>query len=479
MSGCGADGSWAAAAESKLLQVHVLHAIHDFLPRHVAGSELYAMELARAQSARHFVTVVCAEYDLARAHGQVTWRVHRGLPVVEIVNNWRCASFEETYRPPMIEKRLRHVLETLQPDVLHVHNLLNLSFDLPAAAKALGIPVVATLHDSTLVCASGGQRVHRRDGHVCDAIDTARCARCFEESPFRAQAGVGRIAAAWPGALGLGRAVDAVKRFAPALTAPAVRAARQLGGWTTRAEDVEARLAAARQVFREIDLFVSPSADLALAFERFGVPADRLRVSDYGFPPLQRPAVRRAPAHPVRLGFVGTLVWHKGVHLLIEALKSLPASHFDARIFGSLQTFPDYAADLQAAAAGLPVRFHGSITPERIADVYGDIDVLVVPSIWPENSPLVIHEAFQSGIPVVAANIGGIAELVVDGTSGLLFEPGSPADLARALRTLFDDPARITALSNNLPRVKSIAQDAAEWDAVYADVTRERVRRSA
>ena len=176
--------------------MHVLHAIHDFPPRHEAGSEIYALELARAQSARHFVTVLCAEYDPARAHGHVAWRVHQGVPVVEIVNNWRCATFEETYRPPLVVDRIRHVLRILRPDVVHVHNLLNLSFDLPAVARELGIPVVATLHDYTLVCASGGQRIHRRDNHVCHEIDPARCARCFTESPFHAQAAAARVPAA-------------------------------------------------------------------------------------------------------------------------------------------------------------------------------------------------------------------------------------------------------------------------------------------
>ena len=145
------------------------------------------------------------------------WRVHDGVAVVELINNWRCASFEDTYRSPIITDRIRHVLRTVRPDVVHVHNLLNLSFDLPACAHELGIPVVATLHDYTLVCASGGQRVHRRDQHLCHDIDPVRCARCFTESPFSAQAAVGRLTR--DGAMGaaLGRAAAMVRRRFPAL----------------------------------------------------------------------------------------------------------------------------------------------------------------------------------------------------------------------------------------------------------------------
>lgn len=88
--------------------MRILHAIHDFLPRHQAGSEIYAFELCRAQAAGHHVTVLCGEYDPSRRHGQVTWRVHKGLPVVELVNNYVCASFEDTYRPPLISYRVFH-----------------------------------------------------------------------------------------------------------------------------------------------------------------------------------------------------------------------------------------------------------------------------------------------------------------------------------------------------------------------------------
>ena len=148
-------------------RLRILHAIHDFLPRHRAGSEIYALDLCKEQAERHHITVLCAEYDPLRRHGDLTWRVHDGLPVVEIANNWACDSFSDTYRSRLIGQQIGHVLEMVQPDIIHLHSLLNLSFDLPSRARALGIPVVATLHDYTLVCASGGQRLHREEQHLC------------------------------------------------------------------------------------------------------------------------------------------------------------------------------------------------------------------------------------------------------------------------------------------------------------------------
>ncbi len=101
----------------------------------------------------------------------------------------------------------------------------------------------------------------------------------------------------------------------------------------------------------------------------------------------------------------------------------------------------------------------------------------MVPSLWLENSPLVIHEAFMAGVPVVGARIGGIAELVADGQNGLLYDPASPGELAAALRTLVNHPDRLAAFARSLPRVKSIAQDARDWDAIYTEVRENRQSR--
>jgi len=453
----------------------VLHAIHDFLPRHRAGSEIYALELARAQLARHDVTVLCAEYDPAREHGEVVWRIHDDVPVVELINNWRCESFEDTYRSRVMTDRVRHVLKTVRPDVVHVHNLLNLSFDLPACARELGIPVVATLHDYTLVCASGGQRLHRRDQHVCHDIEPDRCARCFAESPFFAQAAFGRVAGGGRKASWIGRAAKVARRAFPGLVDRAATAARGLGALSVTPADIEGRLAAAKRVFHDVDLFVAPSRALASDYQRLGLPADRIRVSDNGQVPIGR-TPGRAPRTPLRIGFVGTIVWHKGVHVLIEAVRALGAAPCRVLVFGETEVAPDYVKDLRARAAGLPVEFMGGFEPGRTEDVYRHIDVLVVPSVWLENSPLVIHEAFMAGVPVVGSRIGGIPELVTDRVNGYLFEPGSADDLARALRRLIDRPQHVAELAAAAPAIKSIATNAVEMDAIYGGLIRAEAR---
>ena len=449
--------------------LRVLHAIHDFLPRHRAGSEIYAAQLCKALAPRHHVTIVCADYDPVRAHGQLIWRLHDEVPVVEIANNWVCATFEDTYRSPLMSARLEQVLDIVQPQVVHAHNLLNLSFDLPAAARARGIPVVATLHDYTLVCASGGQRLHRAESHVCRTIDTSRCARCFVESPFYTQAAVGPVAAAVAGSGLLQRAVTLARSTSPALFDAAARAMADARRFPVSDADMKERLAQARRVFDEVTLFVAPSRSIADEFIALGLDRSRVRVSDYGFPRVTRPT-RAAAGARLRIGFVGTLAWHKGAHVLLDALRRLPGDQYELQIHGDVKVFPDYVADLRRRAQGMPVRFMGRFHEAQTMAAYGDFDVLVVPSLWLENSPLVIHEAFQAGVPVVGSRIGGTADLVTDGVNGRLYDPASPAELAAILSSLLDNPSQLAAWAAALPAVKTIDEDARAWERTYEEV---------
>src|SRR5205085_3311440 len=122
------------------------------------------------------------------------------------------------------------------------------------------------------------------------------------------------------------------------------------------------------------------------------VESAKIRISDYGFVPLHRRAEARRSG-PLRIGYVGTLVWHKGVHVLIDALRDLPTGACELMIFGNPEVFPAYVAELRVRAAGLPVHFMGAFERAAVDEAYAGMDVVVVPSLWLENSPLVIHEA--------------------------------------------------------------------------------------
>jgi glycosyltransferase involved in cell wall biosynthesis len=112
----------------------------------------------------------------------------------------------------------------------------------------------------------------------------------------------------------------------------------------------------------------------------------------------------------------------------------------------------------------------GRFDRSAINDVYAAFDVLVVPSLWLENSPLVIHESFMAGVPVVGSRIGGIGGLVTHGQNGWLYDGGSPVALAATLHALIDDPVKIQDAASQVPTVKPIGLDAQEWEETYEDL---------
>src|SRR4029453_16294494 len=296
----------------------------------------------------------------------------------------------------------------------------------------------------------------------------------FSESAYPAQMAFGRTLGR-PGGSIANRLAGTLRQRAPRLLARLATSRSRAAAWPgPTAADIDARLNAARSAASEFDLLIGPSPSIVAEFKALGVATGRLDVADYGFRPTLpsgSTSSTSASTRPLRVGYVGTLVWHKGVHVLIDAIRQMPSDQAEVSIFGDTDTFPDYTAELRAAARGLRVRFMGRFERHRVADIYSQLDVLVVPSLWLENSPLVIHEGFMAGVPVVGARIGGITDLVRDGENGLLYSPKSSSALASALSRLATDRSRLLALRARPTPVRSIDDDALEWERRYLSLT--------
>lgn len=161
-------------------------------------------------------------------------------------------------------------------------------------------------------------------------------------------------------------------------------------------------------------------------------------IDDYPTPLARRGAVRT-------FLFVGQVEGMKGIIVLVEAFRQLRAMFPDIalHVVGDGTVFPILkrtARDLR----GLTLR--GRLDATGVRRALGEVDVLVVPSLCAENQPSVVLEAFAAGVPVVASRVGGIPELVHDGETGFLVDPGSVDDLMRTLRLCVEDPQRVRAM---------------------------------
>lgn len=446
----------------------ILLVVHQFLPRHAAGTEIYAYHLAKELRARgHGVHLYFTEFYGDRPQYELRRGNYEGLPFHEAVHNHYFPSFVHHYLDPDQERNFVTVLDEVQPDIVHFQHLHLHSIGYIDIAKARGLPIAYTLHEYILMCLRGGQLLPP-EGPVCEGPEPEKCAACATLYPLPEE----------PERRPPGRLEMEVKSWLP----------RPVRNWWRRIKDkgatdassavaertevqgdpyvpaVARRLEEIKQRLAKVDLFISPSAFLRQRFIDNGfIEPNRILFSDNGFfvepfeavGKLEKP---HADAGNLRIGFVGTIAPYKGVHVLVEAFQGIQDQRVQCRIWGDLGTFPDYKDELLTMDKPDNLVFEGRFDNSKIAEVLSQMDVLVVPSIWFENSPLTIHEAFLAGIPVLASDQGGMAELVEDGVNGLHFRMGDALDLRAKIERLANEEGLLDSL-RNFPHIKTIAED--------------------
>ncbi|MDB4929959.1 MAG: glycosyl transferase group 1 [Myxococcaceae bacterium] len=393
----------------------VLQVIHGYPMRYNAGSEVYTQTLCHGLAAAgHEVHVFTREEDsfaddfaLHREHDADEPRV-----ALHIVNNPRS---RDRYRHAGLDARFVEVLEALRPDVVHIGHLNHLSTSIVREAAARGVPVVFTLHDYWVMCPRGQfMQMHPIDGGelwaACDGQHDRKCAeRCYA-------------------------------RYFSGAPDEHEEDVRHWERWVAR------RMQDLREVAELVDLFIAPARYLHARYrDEFGLPERKLTYLDYGFDLARLRGRRRTPGEPFTFGYIGTHIPAKGIHQLIEAF-GMVRGDARLRIWGRPRGQDTDA--LRALAAALPGDASSRVewtseyrNQDIVAEVFDRVDAIVVPSVWVENSPLVIHEAQQVRVPVITADVGGMAEYVHHEVNGLLFEHRNPRSLAAAMQRLADDPA--------------------------------------
>lgn len=390
----------------------ILKVIHGYPMRYNAGSEVYSQTLCHELVKRHEVHVFTREEDpfAPDFRLRVEHDVDDPRVTVHLVNNPR---LRDRYRVAEIDERFAEVLGEVRPDVVHVGHLNHLSTSVLQEATRRGVPIVYTLHDYWLMCPRGQfMQLAPQDPTdlwaACGGQDDRKCAgRCY------------------------------ARYFSGA---PEQREA-DVGYWT---EWVARRMAHVREMAELVDLFITPSRYLFKRYrDEFGLPEAKMTYLDYGFPRERMRGRTRLEGEPFTFGYIGTHIPAKGVQNLIDAFARVKG---DAclRIWGRPGT---YSAALRDRAAALSngaaerVQWLGEYrNQEMLREVFNRCDAIVVPSIWVENSPLVIHEAQQARVPVITGNAGGMAEYVSHELNGLLFEHRSVASLAEQMQRFVDDP---------------------------------------
>jgi glycosyltransferase involved in cell wall biosynthesis len=216
---------------------------------------------------------------------------------------------------------------------------------------------------------------------------------------------------------------------------------------------------------------IAPTKFVRELYAGLGMPTANLRVVPHGIAKPERgaaamigPASSDTP-RPLRAGYVGSINYLKGLHVLIEAVNRLPDGAIELTIYGNLDSYPEYVAQLRRQARNAGVNFAGAIEREATQRNEEDglwhalarLDVLLLPTLWYEASPLTVDEAFAAGLPIVASHIGAMSEKIADGVNGRLFPPGDVEALSVILRELAEEPSRLRTLRDGIPEVLSMS----------------------
>jgi len=193
---------------------------------------------------------------------------------------------------------------------------------------------------------------------------------------------------------------------------------------------------------------------------------------------LAAPPAAAAAPKKLRIGYLGQLVPHKGVHLLLDAFKMLARQPGACELIlhGKISEATAYERQLLKMGEADPdITFAGPYPNTEVGRVLNELDVIVVPSIWYENRPTVIIEAMATRTPAVVARLGGMAELVKHNHNGLLFDSGNVTSLAAQLQRLLNEPTLLAQLRQNIPPIPKAEDELNTIVSLYQSLVKQTV----
>lgn len=410
--------------------MRILHLVHQYLPEHVGGTEFYTKWLTVALNQRgHEVSIFhrrsATGVGLAQhtAEGVQIWGAWAGL-----LNPGH--RFMATFRDPSLVHSFEQVLNETQPEMVHVQHLMGQPAALIQAIWRRGLPYVITLHDFWWVCANA-QLVTNYSQELCSGPKMyLNCARCA-----LVRSGHSQI---WP--------------LLPAVAAPLF--------WRNHL---------LRRIMTLASRLIAPTVFVHNWYAAHGAPTEKLVTIPHGLDhPLSVSRRTRQPDEPIRFAYIGGISWQKGVHVLIEAFNALEMES-ELWIAGDESADPAYVSNLRTQASA-SVSFLGKLTRSEVWKTLAQVDVLVVPSMWYEAFAFVVSEAFAVGVPVVASELGPLADRVRNEVDGLLVPPGNSQALRDALLRFLQDPTLLPRLQAGIQPVRTLDDHVMEIETVYKAV---------
>lgn len=458
----------------------VLLTVHKFFPEHRAGTEVLTLKVAQELQRRGYeVKVVTAnppDTDARHATGEEqSDYVYDGIPVHVIGEPLRLRNytFRHEFYHPDIKKHFTEMLQSFRPDILHIFHAQNLSAGIIEAAEELGIPAIASATDFWFVCPI--VQLKLPDGSVCRGPEPGakNCLNCytpelmppkeeFFEAVDKKYPPISKFLEITPGFVrdGLEKLLFSAykNRKMPAASAATVERPSFLRDRANLCKKIMVPTKLMRDIFVEN-----------------GIRSELIQQVPFGIDTAPLLPYREKTTSPtLRIGFIGTLFEHKGPDLLIKAFQSLP-DNTDAilKIYGDLEQFPEYGKKLLSLvndSESSKIAFCGTFPNAELGSVLQNLDVLVVPSRWYENTPLVIQSALATKTPLIVTNLGGMAEIVKHEFNGLLFELNDVNSLKDQLLKIIKNRQFLKSLRDNISDERTVEQMVDDIVTIYDSV---------
>ncbi|MBW2050222.1 MAG: glycosyltransferase [Deltaproteobacteria bacterium] len=405
----------------------ILYLVHQFYPQDYTGTEKFVLNMARMmQRLGHKVKVIsysfyeASSYDTSRNNLLFKEFLYQGIPVMAFKYVKEPEDLHISLKGGVLADEAQGIIAREAPDMVHVGHPMRVC-QFAEAADLRGIPFIITLTDFWLICPKF--ILSTPDGRPCAGPGHEK--RCRECSP----------------------------EFSDSLISERLRTARDL-------------LFHAKGVF-------SPSRFLRQTFEG-EFPGLSVGLIHHGMPFKRMKKNTRSYKRGDSLTFLyaGSFNRFKGLHVLIEAFLGITHTEVSLKIYGS---GPDETYDAQVRKM---VRGHrrielcGVFPEDQVGEILSSVDVVVVPSLWYENYPLILHEALACNVPVIASDAGGMAEKIKDRVNGFTFKMGDVDRLRAVIINLVDHPEQLNRLKENICRqmIPAVEQEAYAYEKVYFQV---------
>jgi glycosyltransferase involved in cell wall biosynthesis len=324
------------------------------------------------------------------------------------------------------ESDFSEMLKNINPDVIHFHHYIWLGIEMIRAAKRTcpDAKIFLTLHEYIAICSNSGQMI-KTDGRLCYLYSPRECALCFpDKTP----------------------------------------------------EDFFLRERYIKSYFNLVDQFISPSEFLRQRYIDWGIPAEKIKVIENGLPKGDKllPTVLEENEIRGKFAYFGQINPFKGVDVVMDAFVKLSKEQrkrVSLDIYGSglhwqEETYQDKINKILAENKNM-IRYHGSYESEELGRLMESVDWVVMGSIWWENSPLVIQEAYKFGKPVICPDIGGMAEKVKNGVSGIHYRARDSISLTTVIEKIIEGKIDYEKLYDQLPSIMTEEQCAAKHLSLY------------